>query len=297
MKFSFFSKRGSRWQQGSKSDKRLNRHRKRLWVESLEARQMLSVNLGSLGDIQVPGGKSVLVPLTGVDSNGGPISYSLSASDSNVQVSLVSPSSKSIVLSVTGTDNTNTPFSGTLVLHLFEDLAPQTTARIEQLVTQGYYDGLDFFRVLDGFVAQTGKTNNGNDTGVLLDDELTSSLTFTSPGLLAMANRGRDTADAEFFITAIDEAGSTTPIALANMPQFLNFRYTIFGQLVSSFDTFEKIMSTTVQVQPDPGFNGEVSLPTSSITVTSAQVIDDTQDAVLRVLRRPVLMAAAQQSW
>ncbi len=98
-----------------------------------------------------------------------------------------------------------------------------------------------------------------------------------------MANGGRDTADSEFFITATDEAGSTSPISLANMPQFLNFRYTIFGQLVSGFDTFEKIMSTTVQAQSDPGFNGEVSLPTSSITVTSAQVIDDTQDAVLQV--------------
>jgi cyclophilin family peptidyl-prolyl cis-trans isomerase len=244
---------------------------------------MLSVNLGVINNIQVPGGKSVLVPLTGLDSNGGPVSYSFSASDSNVQLSLVSPTSKSISLNVTGTDNTNTPFSGTIVLHLFEDLAPQTTARIEQLVTQGYYNGLDFFRVLDGFVAQTGKSNNGNDTGVLLDDELNSSLTFTSPGLLAMANRGSDTADAEFFITAIDSAGSTSPIALSDMPQSLNFRYTIFGQVVSGFDTFEKIMSTTVAAQPDPGFNGEVSHPTATITVTSAQVIDDTQDAVLRV--------------
>ena len=54
-------------------------------------------------------------------------------------------------------------------MHLFEDLAPATTARIEQLVTQGYYNGLTFHRVLDGFVAQTGQTNNGNDTGVLLE--------------------------------------------------------------------------------------------------------------------------------
>jgi cyclophilin family peptidyl-prolyl cis-trans isomerase len=165
-------------------------------------------------------------------------------------------------------------------MHLFEDLAPQTTARIEQLVAEGYYNGLDFHRVLDGFVAQTGQTNGGNDTGVLLDDEVDTSLTYTSPGLLGMASRGPDTADAEFFITAIDGAGTADPVTLATMPQALDFRYTIFGQLVSGFDTFEKIMSAPVTTNPD---TGEDSQPDPSITITSASLIDDTQDAVLRV--------------
>jgi cyclophilin family peptidyl-prolyl cis-trans isomerase len=243
---------------------------------------MLSVSLGSLNNVQVPGGKSVLVPLTATDSLGGPVNYSFSSSDPSVQLSLVSTASKSLVLNVTGTDSSNSVYSGTIVMHLFEDLAPKITARIEQLVTQGYYNGLIFHRVLDGFVAQTGETNNGNDTGVLLDDEFNTSLTYTSPGLLAMASRGADTADAEFFITAIDGAGTTDPITLANMPQFLDFRYTIFGQLVSGFDTFEKIMSTNVVSNGDPN-NPEISTPSPSITITSATLIDDTQDAVLRV--------------
>jgi cyclophilin family peptidyl-prolyl cis-trans isomerase len=241
---------------------------------------MLSVNLGAINNIQVPGGKSVLVPLTGTDSLGGPISYSFNSTDANVQTSLVSTASKSVVLNVSGTDSSNNPYTGQIVLHLFEDLAPATTARIEQLVTSGYYNGLIFHRVLDGFVAQTGQTNSGNDTGVLLDDELNTSLTFTSPGLLAMANRGPDTSDAEFFITAIDGAGTTNPITLANMPQALDFRYTIFGQLVSGFDTFEKIMSVPVTTNTQ---TNEASQPTSAITITSATLINDTQDAVLRV--------------
>ena len=157
---------------------------------------------------------------------------------------------------------------------------PETTARIEQLVTQGYYNNLLFHRVIDGFMAQGGQSNNGNDTGVLLDDEFNSSLTFTSPGLLAMANRGADTADAEFFITAIDGAGTTNPITLANMPQSLDFRYTIFGQLVKGFDTFEKIMTTPVTTNAQ---GTETSQPTHAITITSASLIDDTQDAVVRV--------------
>ncbi len=125
MMFSFFSKRGNRRRRIPQSSNSRRRKQNRFWVESLEARQMLSVNLGTINSIDVPGGKSVLVPLTGIDSSGGPIHYSFSASDFNVQLSLVSPTSKSIALNVTGTDNTNTPFSGTLVLHLFEDFAPR----------------------------------------------------------------------------------------------------------------------------------------------------------------------------
>ena len=271
--------RGSNRRRKSSRTSRSARSRP-LRLEQLETRQMLSVSLGSLADVQVPGGKSVLVPLTSTDSLNGQVDYTFSSSDPSVQLSLVSTASKSLVLNVTGTDSSNTAYSGTIVIHLFEDLAPATTARIEQLVTQGYYNGLVFHRVLDGFVAQTGQTNNGNDTGVLLDDEFNSSLTYTSPGLLGMASRGPDTADAEFFITAIDGAGTTDPIALADMPQFLDFRYTIFGQVVKGFDTFEKIMSTPVTTNSQ---TGEVSQPTNAITITSASLIDDTQDAVLRV--------------
>ena len=135
--------------------------------------------------------------------------------------------------------------------------------------------------MLDGFVAQGGDNGSGG-TGQTIDDEFNPSLTFNSPGLLAMANRGDDTSDSQFFITAIDGAGSTNPIALANMPQFLNFNYSIFGQLVSGFDTFEKIMSTQVQLNNQ---TGETSQPVNPITITAAQLINDNHDGVLSVFR------------
>ena len=105
-----------------------------LRFESLEGRQMMAVTLGSIYDIQIPGGRSVLVPLTGIDDDGGAISYSFSA-EPGVTLQLVSPNSKSLKLEVSGTDENGAAFTGTLILHLFEDLAPGTTARIEQLVT------------------------------------------------------------------------------------------------------------------------------------------------------------------
>ena len=76
----------------------LYRQARGLRFESLELRQMLSVTLGTLNDIQVPGGKTVLVPLTGADSDGEPITYSFSSSDANVTLSMVSPSGHNIAL-------------------------------------------------------------------------------------------------------------------------------------------------------------------------------------------------------
>ncbi len=263
----------------SQPTKSLYRQKRGLRFEPLEMRQMLSVSLGTLPNIQVPGGKTVLVPLTGADSDGEAITYSFQSSDSNVTLSLVSPGGHNLALTVSGTDGAGNPFNGTMVIHLFDDLAPNTSARIEQLVTSGFYNGLPFTRVLDGFVAQGGDNGTGG-TGQLIDDEFNPSLTFNSPGLLAMANRGDDTSDSQFFITAIDGAGSTNPIALANMPQFLNFNYSIFGQLVSGFDTFEKIMSTQVQLNNQ---TGETSQPVNPITITAAQLIDDNHDGVLSV--------------
>src|SRR5262249_12902575 len=100
---SFFSMQNKTRRDVSKGKSRRNILSRPLCFEPLETRQMLSVTLGPINSIQVPGGKTVLVPLTGLDSGGGPINYSFSSSDPAVQLSLVSPTSKSLQLSVAGT--------------------------------------------------------------------------------------------------------------------------------------------------------------------------------------------------
>ena len=282
MRFSSSNGRGNSFSRGRKGrgGNQARRALKSRRVEQLEPRQMLTVTMNPINNVQLPGGQVTYVPLTGIDSAGQPITYTFKTTDPNVTLSLQSTTSKTLVLNVSGTDNTGTAFTGTLELHLFEDLAPQTTAHIESLVSSGFYTGKDFFRVIDGFVAQ----NNGS-SGTNISVEPSAEAPFTSPGLLSLANNG-STGDAQFFVTAIDKAGSTTPIPLAEMPQFLqqgSNHFTVFGQLVSGFDTFEKIMSTTVQAQSDPNFGGEVSSPTHPITITSASLISDTQNAVLKI--------------
>ncbi len=80
-----------------------------------------------------------------------------------------------------------------------------------------------------------------------------------------------------FFITAIDNPGGSatggTPVSLVNMPQVLNNRFAIFGDLVGGFSTFEALMTT-------PGSGGT---PTNLVTINSATSITDNHDTVLMI--------------
>ena len=102
------------------------------------------------------------------------------------------------------------------------------------------------------------------------DDEFDVALTFNSPGLLAMANPGAANSNtSEIFITDID-------LPLADQPQYLNFRHTIFGQLTSGFELYQEIMNAQ-------GVSSSNSSPTSPVTITSATIINDTQNGVVQI--------------
>ncbi len=85
-----------------------------------------------------------------------------------------------------------------------------------------------------------------------------------------MANPGTpDTNTSEFFVTDVGQQ-------LADMPQYLNFRHSIFGQLTSGFDIYQKIMNAE-------GITASNSTPTVPVTIQSAQIIDDTQNGVVQI--------------
>lgn len=234
-------------------------------LECLESRQLLTVALSPLSAPELPAGKTLYVPLTGVDSGQAAVSYSVTSSNNSVTATILS-GGQSISMTVTGKDSQGNDFSGTMTFRLFETLSPDTTARIKQLVNSGFYDNLTFHRIIDGFVAQGGDPNGDGTGGSGTDfsDEFNTAATFNSRGLLAMANSGDDTNDSQFFIVDTD-------LSLAQMPQHLNFDHSVFGILTSGFDTFNKIMTT-----PKSG-----STPTTAVRITNADIIDDTQNGVL----------------
>lgn len=95
---------------------------------------------------------------------------------------------------------------GRVVIEMFPDVAPNHVARIKELVRQGYYDGLVFHRVIEGFMAQTGNPDIGNPdatgsggTGQKLDAEFSDTIHYK--GVVSMARAtGVNSADSQFFI-------------------------------------------------------------------------------------------------
>ena len=140
---------------------------------------------------------------------------------------------------------------GEFVIQLFPDKAPITVNSFVFLARAGFYTGVTFHRVLEGFMAQGGDptgTGMGGPGYEFVNED--SDLTFDKAGVVAMANAGSDTNGSQFFITF-----GPTPN--------LNGGYTIFGQVIEGMDVVNGI------TRRDPGQNpttpGDAIL---SITIT-----------------------------
>lgn len=127
---------------------------------------------------------------------------------------------------------------GNVELKLYPQVAPKACENFIGLVNKGYYNGLIFHRVIKEFMIQGGDptgTGRGGESiwGTDFEDEVTPSVQFDKPGLLAMANRGPSTNGSQFFITTVP-----TP--------HLNMHHTIFGEVVSGMDVVHAIENTQV---------------------------------------------------
>ena len=119
---------------------------------------------------------------------------------------------------------------GTFVAEMFEDVAPRTAGNFLKLARDGYYDGIIFHRVIDGFMLQGGDpTGTGTGgPGYTIPDEFAPGLAHTQPGIFSMANSGPNTGGSQFFIT------------LAATP-WLDGKHAIFGKVTSGMDVVQAI--------------------------------------------------------
>lgn len=119
---------------------------------------------------------------------------------------------------------------GVFVAEMFEDKAPLTTKNFIELVEKGFYDGIIFHRVIDGFMIQGGDpTGTGmGGPGYKIKDEFGEGLMHDDEGILSMANAGPNTGGSQFFIT------------LAPTP-WLNGHHAIFGKVVEGMDVVRLI--------------------------------------------------------
>ncbi len=118
---------------------------------------------------------------------------------------------------------------GTVVIEMLPDVAPKHVARIKELTRQGFYDGVVFHRVMEGFMAQTGDpTGTGTGgSGQKIAAEF-STVPFER-GTVGMARaQNPDSGDSQFFIMFAD--GS-----------FLNGQYTVWGRVIDGMDAVDQI--------------------------------------------------------
>jgi peptidylprolyl isomerase len=122
---------------------------------------------------------------------------------------------------------------GDVEIELMPGIAPLAVANFVGHIKSGYYDGLIFHRVIEGFMVQGGDplgTGTGGESiwGKNFPDEFSPEARFDTEGLLAMANSGPMTNGSQFFITT-------------SMPEWLNDKHTIFGKVVNGYDKVKKI--------------------------------------------------------
>ena len=114
---------------------------------------------------------------------------------------------------------------GTIRVNLLPDEAPVTVTNFVNLAQRGYYDGLNFHRVIADFMIQGGcpqGTGRGGP-GYTFEDEFDAKLRHSRPGKLSMANAGPGTNGSQFFITHVP-----TP--------WLDGKHTIFGEVEGAAD-------------------------------------------------------------
>lgn len=141
---------------------------------------------------------------------------------------------------------------GRVIIKLRPDLAPKHVARIKELVRQGFYDGLAFHRVIDGFMAQGGdpRGDGTGGSGKKIPAEFSSQPHVR--GTVSMARAANpDSADSQFFI------------CLAPAP-FLDNQYTVWGEVVSGMEFVDQLKKGS------KANNGAVSNPDKIITLRVA---------------------------
>ncbi|WP_085124239.1 peptidylprolyl isomerase [Tistlia consotensis] len=119
---------------------------------------------------------------------------------------------------------------GPVTIELFPDVAPHHVERIKKLTREGFYDGLKFHRVIEGFMAQTGDPRGDGTGGSDLPDLKAefSRIPFER-GTLGMARaQSPDSANSQFFI-------------VFQRSDWLDGQYTVFGQVIDGMDKVDLI--------------------------------------------------------
>jgi cyclophilin family peptidyl-prolyl cis-trans isomerase len=232
-----------------------------------------------IGNVTIPAGKSLIIPVTATSSNGRPLTFTATSSTNRiiVEVHTNNPFWKMTVVQAAPADapgafqtafrgGTQTVTNiGDMTFMLFRDIAPHAVDVIQGFTMGGLYTSNTIFhRVVPGFVIQGGDPNTNGTGGPVFhyDDEFNPNAVFSGNGQLALANSGKDTDGSQFFVTS----GPQRP---------LDFGYTLFGQLLRGFNVVTNVINTPADAN---------SRPLADVIITRALFVPDNFDTVLTLI-------------
>jgi peptidyl-prolyl cis-trans isomerase B (cyclophilin B) len=125
---------------------------------------------------------------------------------------------------------------GDMIAELYDNETPITVSNFLKLIGEKFYDGLNFHRVIPGFVAQGGCPNKRGDggPGYTIQCEVSAPKQFHDQGVLSMAHAGRNTGGSQFFICHSRQG-----------TQHLDGNHTCFGKVIEGVDIITQIQQGT----------------------------------------------------
>lgn len=232
--------------------------------------------IAPIGNVTVPAGKSLIIPITATVTNGRALTYTITGSTNAIAI-VMHTNNPFWKLNVAQACATNapgafqTPFRGgtatvtnvgDMTFMLFPEYAPHTVAIFQGLTSSGFYStNTIFHRVLTNFVIQGGDPMTNGSGGLVFqyNDEFNPQAIYSGNGQLALANSGPNTDGSQFFVTI-------------GQQRELDLKYTLFGQLLRGFNVLTNISTTAVDT------NGR---PLADEIITLASFVPDTSDTVV----------------
>ncbi len=229
-----------------------------------------------LGNVTIPAGKSLIIPVTATSPNGRPLTFTATSRTNGIAIILHTnnPFWKMTVVQAAATNAPGafaTPFRGgvqtvtnigDMTFMLFRDIAPHTVNVVQGLTAGGLYTSNTIFhRVVANFVIHGGDpaTNGLGGPVFRYNDEFDPSAIFSGSGQLAMANSGKNTDGSQFFVTQ-------------GAQRQLDFGYTLFGQLLRGFNVLTNFINTPTNTS---------SRPLADVIITRASFVPDPYDTVI----------------
>ena len=167
-------------------------------------------------------------------------------------------------------NNVSVSDENVFIITLYPDTAPITCENFENLVSEGFYNGLTFHRVVDGFMAQGGAPQAGRSVktikGEFSSNGVENNLSHQR-GIVSMArSKDPDSASCQFFICYGDKS-------------FLDGNYAAFGEVTQGMEVVDNFL----KVERVMGSDGDISSPTVPITMKEVKMIDPDEENHPRV--------------